>query len=58
MTVHDNKVIVSDWGNHRVQVFTLNGDFIKQIGKQGIEKTRIFFNQNFKVLMAPFLSFI
>jgi tripartite motif-containing protein 2/3/tripartite motif-containing protein 71 len=28
-------VIVSDWGNHRVQVFNLDGKFLTQIGKQG-----------------------
>jgi DNA-binding beta-propeller fold protein YncE len=35
VTVHEDKVIVSDWGNHRVQIFTLDGKFLKQIGKQG-----------------------
>lgn len=35
MTVHEDKVIVSDWGNHRVQVFNLEGKFLSQMGKQG-----------------------
>ena len=31
----DNRLIVSDWGNHRVQIFTNNGDWLSTIEGSG-----------------------
>jgi DNA-binding beta-propeller fold protein YncE len=29
------RLYVADWGNHRIQVFTANGQFLTTFGKQG-----------------------
>ena len=35
MAVRGNEVIVSDYGNHRMQVFGLDGTFVRQWGGKG-----------------------
>jgi len=37
LTIYDERLYVSDTGNHRIQVFKLNGEFIHKWGKKGKE---------------------
>lgn len=37
----DGKIVVSDAANGRLQVFTTNGLFLKQIGMKGIDEGRL-----------------
>ena len=53
VTIHQNKIFVSDGANHRVQAFDRNGTYLFKIGGVGSGSGNGQFNQPYGLLISP-----